>query len=376
MITRSMLLLMVSITFLFTQQSLQVSGNVLPDKRVSMGFQGMRGKKSVISTDHEELSKRAPMGFQGMRGKKIPAFVPVENEFLTEDTNKRTPMGFQGMRGKKNNLANDFQDTYLLEDYEKRAPMGFQGMRGKKTSIEDEYYKRAPMGFQGMRGKKSLEQILNELKKRSTMGLFQDLRGMETYQDDYPEDYEKKMLSMDEYRNIRDKEEFLREWEKRAPMGFQGTRGKKMILDALGDLDIHGVQGNQDTFDNYLDYSINPFGGDYKKSDMDFQDIEGGSELLKGARMGFHGMRDKRDATKIYGPNSSIARTTMGYQDNLMSNRRNDLAAYEIEKRSPLRYLGVRGKKNPRWEFRGKFVGVRGKKSSTLQTIGQGQAVF
>ncbi|CAK9812136.1 hypothetical protein ANTPLA_LOCUS7304 [Anthophora plagiata] len=377
MITRSMLLPTISITFLFAQQSLQVSGNVLLDKRVSMGFQGMRGKKSDVSTDHEQLSKRAPMGFQGMRGKKIPAFAPLENELLTEDTDKRAPMGFQGMRGKKNNLANDFQDTYLLDDYEKRAPMGFQGMRGKKTSMEDEYYKRTPMGFQGMRGKKSLEQILDELEKRSAMGLFQDSRGMETYQDDYPADYEKRMSSMDEYRNIRDKQEdFLREWGKRAPMGFQGMRGKKMIVDALGEVDVRGVQGNQDTFDNYLDYSMNPSGGgDYEKRGMNFQDGEASSEKesLKRARMGFHGMRGKRDATKIYGVNSSVARTTTGYQG-LTSNGRNNLATYEIDKRSPFRYLGVRGKKNPRWEFRGKFVGVRGKKSSTLQTVGQGQA--
>lgn len=50
-------------------------------------------------------------------------------------------------------------------------------------------------------------------------------------------------------------------------------------------------------------------------------------------------------------------------------NRGDNIPIYEVEKRSPFRYLGVRGKKNPRWEFRGKFVGVRGKKSSTLQTV-------
>jgi hypothetical protein len=34
----------------------------------------------------------------------------------------------------------------------------------------------------------------------------------------------------------------------------------------------------------------------------------------------------------------------------------------KYEKRSPYRYFGNRGKKNPRWEMFGKFVGVRGKK--------------
>lgn len=35
-----------------------------------------------------------------------------------------------------------------------------------------------------------------------------------------------------------------------------------------------------------------------------------------------------------------------------------------MDKRSPYRFFGSRGKKNPRWELRGKFVGVRGKKWS------------
>lgn len=59
-----------------------------------------------------------------------------------------------------------------------------------------------------------------------------------------------------------------------------------------------------------------------------------------------------------------------------ISNRGNNLAAYEIEKRSPFGYLSVRDKKNPRWEFRGKFVGVRGKKSTVSQAARQGQPVF
>lgn len=47
------------------------------------------------------------------------------------------------------------------------------------------------------------------------------------------------------------------------------------------------------------------------------------------------------------------------------SNRRNDLASCQLEKRSPFRYFDMRGKKNPRWELRGMFVGVRGKKWAT-----------
>lgn len=63
---------------------------------------------------------------------------------------------------------------------------------------------------------------------------------------DYPEDYGKRVLSMDGYQNILDKkDELLREWEKRAPMGFYGTRGKKIILDALEELDKRDVMDFQ-----------------------------------------------------------------------------------------------------------------------------------
>ncbi|XP_017752255.1 PREDICTED: tachykinins isoform X2 [Eufriesea mexicana] len=275
------------------------------------------------------------------------------------------------MRGKKNSIIADVENELFPEDTNKRAPMGFQGMRGKKSSLDDEYYKRAPMGFQGMRGKKSLEEILDEIKKPTTTR-FQDSKEKDIYLIDYPEYYGRGIFSIDGYRNILDKkDEFLKEWEKRAPMGFHGTRGKKMILNALEELDkrgivgFHGLQHEKDTLDDYLDYLIRP--SDYEKRAADFQDIASGSESFKRARIGFHGMRGKRDATEIYGSNSSITGTTIGYQG--ISNRGNNLGMYEIEKRSPFRYLGIRGKKHPRWEFRGKFVGVRGKKSSTLQTV-------
>ncbi|XP_012344213.1 tachykinins [Apis florea] len=338
MIIRSTFLLMVLITFVIAEESLS-------DKNVS-------------------FDKRAAMGFQG---KKNSASLNSENFGIF----KRALMGFQGVRGKKNSIINDVKNELFPGDINKRAPMGFQGMRGKKASFDDEYYKRAPMGFQGMRGKKSLEEILDEIKKKAATR-FQDSRSKDVYLIDYPEDYGKRVLSMDGYQNIPDKKDgLLGEWEKRAPMGFYGTRGKKIILDALeelekrGIMDFHGLQHKKDTFDDYLDYAVNPF--DYEKRSTDFQDIESGSESFKRARMGFHGMRGKRDATGIYGSNSSTVGTIFGYQD--IRNRGDNIPIYEVEKRSPFRYLGVRGKKNPRWEFRGKFVGVRGKKSSTLQTV-------
>lgn len=51
---------------------------------------------------------------------------------------------------------------------------------------------------------------------------------------------------MDTYESIRDKKiRFLREWEKKAPMGFQGMRGKKMILDTLEELNKGSVMDFQ-----------------------------------------------------------------------------------------------------------------------------------
>lgn len=84
-------------------------------------------------------------------------------------------------------------------------------------------------------------QILDEIKKRAATR-FQDSRSKDVYLIDYPEDYGKRVLSMDGYQNIPDKKDgLLGEWEKRAPMGFYGTRGKKIILDALEELEKRGI---------------------------------------------------------------------------------------------------------------------------------------
>ena len=150
---------------------------------------------------------------------------------------------------------------------------------------------------------------------------------------------------------------------------------------------MQDFERRKDTYDDYLDYPINP--SDYDTRAANLQDIESSGGSFKRARMGFHGMRGKRNAKEIYGFNSSTAGTTIGYQGiytNCATLKKDydrveilrtvlfetgvpNPAVYEIEKRSPFRYLGVRGKKNPRWEFRGKFVGVRGKKASTLQAV-------
>jgi len=81
--------------------------------------------------------------------------------------------------------APDIEDNLLHEEFEKRAPMGFQGMRGKKdyllSDFEDGYFR-------------------DDYEKRASS---QNTRGRNTLLED--------------------------EYYKRAPMGFQGMRGKKSL---------------------------------------------------------------------------------------------------------------------------------------------------
>ncbi|XP_033332744.2 tachykinin isoform X1 [Megalopta genalis] len=353
MIVRSCLCLAATIALALADDP--SSNNVLSVKDDPMSFEEMRGNKNFGPSEDAGIAKRAPMGFQGMRGKKDSMAEDIEHDLAPETADKRAPMGFQGTRGKKDSLSSDPEDPYAPGDaYEKRAYYNNQ----------DEHYKRAPMGFQGTRGKKSLAEILNEIERRNTMG-YQD---EDTYLFDYGEDYDARTPSMTVGRfrdeDARDgKNEILDEWEKRAPMGFQGMRGKKVILDAVEQLEkrarmggFHGMRGKKDSLAGYVDYPINP--SEYAKRGTDIRE-RNIIESLKRTRMGFHGMRGKRDVSQIYEVSSSYQGTN--------NDRGEKAAAYEIAKRSPYRYVGVRGKKNPRWEFRGKFVGVRGKKSSMLQ---------
>ncbi|XP_020709864.2 tachykinins isoform X2 [Athalia rosae] len=339
MFFRSVLILGVVFTSALGEKS--PNGDAVPVKRAPMGFQGMRGKKDLLtsaaSENHDDYSKRAPMGFQldnfiqedydkrarmgfqGMRGKKA---------ISDDELYKRAPMGFQGMRGKKSmEEGMRGKKTYLSsleypDDYEKRAMMmGFQGMRGKKDEVDSDWDKRAPMGFQGMRGKKSLQDEIEELEKRAVMG-FQGMRGKKDSSggggglsslENFLEEYEKRApMGFHGMRGKKAAEEY--DWDKRAPMGFQGMRGKK---------DLHILQ-DEDTSDTSA-YGVN--------TDFD-----------KRAPMGFQGMRGKKDDDRVIIPKDYIV-------------------GQQFEKRSPaFGFFGTRGKKNPRWEIRGKFVGVRGKK--------------
>lgn len=70
-------------------------------------------------------------------------------------------------------------------------------------------------------------------------------REKKTYIFEYPQDYKKRLLAMG-FQGTRDKmKEFPAEWEKRAPMGFQGMRGKKALLDEIEELDKRALMGFQ-----------------------------------------------------------------------------------------------------------------------------------
>lgn len=74
---------------------------------------------------------------------------------------------------------------------------------------------------------------------------FYGTRGKKTYVFEYPQDYEKRLLAM-RFRDMHDKmKELPAEWEKRAPMGFQGMRGKKVLLDEIEELEKRALMGFQ-----------------------------------------------------------------------------------------------------------------------------------
>lgn len=84
------------------------------------------------------------------------------------------------------------------------------------------------------------KQVLGEIEKKAAMGYY-GTRDKKTYVFEYPEDYEKRLFA-----SIRGKlKEFPMEWEKRAPMGFQGMRGKKSLLDEIEELEKRTIMGFQ-----------------------------------------------------------------------------------------------------------------------------------
>lgn len=83
--------------------------------------------------------------------------------------------------------------------------------------------------------------MLNEIEKKAEMGYY-GTNGKSTYVFEYPQDYEKRLLAMGLHDRMK---EFPVEWEKRAPMGFQGMRGKKALLDEIEELEKRALMGFQ-----------------------------------------------------------------------------------------------------------------------------------
>ncbi|XP_014213637.1 tachykinins isoform X2 [Copidosoma floridanum] len=160
-------------------------------------------------------------------------------------------------------------------------------------------------------------------------------------------------------RQLRELDEVLlgpSDYEKRASMrGFQGMRGKKSNEPYDG-----GARGYY-----YLDESMLDKRAPYSA----FQGVRGKKSLEEG-------MRGKKDMT--YEPpndfDNYVDKRPMMMSFHGMRGKRSlptkpeDAAggggSYKLEKRSPYRFFGSRGKKNPRWDSRAikGFVGVRGKR--------------
>jgi len=81
-------------------------------------------------------------------------------------------------------------------------------------------------------------------------------------------------------------------------MIFQGTRGKK------------------DGYDNYIDYYMDPMDFD-KRAPMGFQGMRGKKDSDKRAPMGFQGMRGKRNMVQRFGSDADFGpRSSIEYQGN------------------------------------------------------------
>uniref|UniRef100_A0A336LTG1 CSON000099 protein n=1 Tax=Culicoides sonorensis TaxID=179676 RepID=A0A336LTG1_CULSO len=248
----------------------------------AMGFHGVRGKK--FDEFFSELDKRLPMGFQGVRGKKLLINYPHFWYYAP----KRAPSGFMGMRGKKNY---DYDDADLLAEYlSKRAPSGFMGMRGKRPEDYEQQYDNYITS-----NSNNNEDDARFYQALTLNRWYEDqLNGLDSFNDDSA-------------------------FEKRAPAGFVGMRGRR--FDELStDFDKRAPKG--------------------------FTAMRG-----KRAPVGFMGMRGKKDDTEVL-ENYDMKRAPVAGFLGMRG------------KKGPLgnSFFGTRGKKFP-YEFRSKFIGVRGKKN-------------
>lgn len=363
-------------------------------KRLPLGFQGMRGKKSIDFTaqdeDNSPLNELERVSYQPLpildelsRYAAIQDpwnLARIHNNFYGQGNQlpsyKRAPMGFMGMRGKKENDLNlgSLYPPQPLEDYlnaefpEKRVGLkGFQGMRGKKQYeyLRNKFFnKRRSMGFQGMRGKKSNigEDPLNlygDLIDTSSNDFKNYLTDNEIPMQNYAPDREyfdddlmdKRGGGLKGFQGMRGKREF--EYmnsveEKRAPSGFQGMRGKK---DEVGE--------EHAKTDDPKDFEAKP-------TSISTENALGMQEV---ATNGILPPTDSNEQVSLL-DNFGIADqegSNMVGAISVKERRSPNYGFYGVRgKKMPSAntFYGMRGKKGPYgFPFRGKFVGVRGKKS-------------
>lgn len=153
------------------------------DRRASMGFMGMRGKKddqggsgngdetsaAAVELDKRTLVYRRPLLDDG-RPMVLGGGVGGSAEGF------KRAMGFMGMRGKK-------------EYYKGPSAAGFFGMRGKKGPSSSAFFgmrgKKSPSSsaFFGVRGKKSQHDLDSEVVRAILYRIFEPDRGKRTRTD-------------------------------------------------------------------------------------------------------------------------------------------------------------------------------------------------
>ncbi|XP_011347699.1 tachykinins isoform X1 [Ooceraea biroi] len=271
----------------------------------------------------------------------------------------------------------------------KRAPMGFQGMRGKKDPLiltssehDNELSKRTLMDFQDMHKKDAsapeIEDNLlhEEFEKRAPMG-FQGMRGKKDYllpdfEDAYfRDDYEKRAPMG--FQGMRGKKTLLEEeYYKRAPMGFQGMRGKKSLEEVLGEIEKRAAMGFQGTRGKKTYIFEYPQGYEKRLLAMGFQGMRGKKDEIpteweKRAPMGFQGMRGKK--TLLDEIEELEKRAIMGFQGTRgkKDGYENYIDYYmdpmDFDKRAPMGFQGMRGKKDSDKRAPMGFQGMRGKRN-------------
>ncbi|XP_011702407.1 PREDICTED: tachykinins isoform X1 [Wasmannia auropunctata] len=268
----------------------------------------------------------------------------------------------------------------------KRAPMGFQGMRGKKDLIptvaeHNELSKRTLADFQGKDSSApdiEADNLLHdEFDKRAPMG-FQGMRGKKDYlipdfEDSYfREDYEKRAPMG--FQGMRGKKTLLEDdYYKRAPMGFQGMRGKKSLEEVLSEIEKRAAMGFYGTrgkkayvFEYPQDYEKRLLAMGYQGMHDKMKEFP--AEWEKRAPMGFQGMRGKKALLDEI--EELEKRALMGFQG--MRGKKDDFENYvdyyidpdlDFDKRAPMGFQGMRGKKDTDKRAPMGFHGMRGKRS-------------